>query len=143
MLFVTRILHTDTNCYADSLDLLYLFPRLMISTTDLWRVWSSIYTGRVGSARFEFVSGWRLHVATILLCPEFVYYILCVVTELIPCGKTTTWNILDPDAPLWCICHYIIIIIIIIIIVEVVTTSKKTLHLVFLVFSSTEAIDSV
>ena len=31
----------------------------------------------------------------------------------------------------------------VIVIVEVVNTSKKTLHLVFLVFSSTEAIDSV
>ena len=32
-----------------------------------------------GTERFELVVGCKFHVAAKLLCPEFVYYIMCVV----------------------------------------------------------------
>ena len=44
---------------------------------------------------------------------------------------------------LYIIVLYIMSYIIVLYIVEMVTTSTKTLHLVFLVFSSAEAIDSI
>ena len=44
------------------------------NTKYLEHVFVYLYSGPGSTGKFEFDSGWRLHVAAILFCPKFVYF---------------------------------------------------------------------
>ena len=57
-----------------------------------WRSYPFIYTGGGSTGKFKFDFGWRLRVAAILFCTEFVYYYILYII--------TTWVVLDSNRPM-------------------------------------------